>query len=104
MGDICGRELCARALALCTFLHSRSGQAVHFSAQRSWEVPAGPASGSDGGAGEHRGQDVEEGEGRKPMALLEVREMLRRDPAAEEDGAVLRQRLLREAVGLTRLP
>jgi hypothetical protein len=41
MGDIFGRELRARALELCTFLHSRSGKAVHFSAQGPWEVARG---------------------------------------------------------------
>jgi hypothetical protein len=41
MGGICGREGRTRALALCTLLHSSTGNAVHFAAQRAWEVACG---------------------------------------------------------------
>ena len=59
----------------------------------------------DGGVDvkDHR-QHLEEGQGGETMAALEAAHVLAGDMLAQELGAALRQCLLREAVGLTRVP
>ena len=66
--------------------------------------PGGPGYGCGAVEGEHRRQDVEERQGREPLALLEIREVLGRDRMPQQGGAALGQGVEGQVLGVARLP
>ena len=66
--------------------------------------PGGHGHGGGAVEGEHRRQDVEQRQGREPLAVLEIREVLGRDRVTQPCGAALGHRLEGQVLGVARLP